>query len=609
MNNKSSIILNLFASFWRLFFISLFIINYSLFIPSAHAALPPSGPIANVQYLHNYLIKKHGINIPINTSAAKPAIPTAAANMKYLLCFIDKANNILNGAATTNYCNHAKATTIAVNTITVKEAVDNLVKEYTAPTVCNPQDALTLLAATPACASASTFCVALACIDAGEIFDFNISAKGSFTVNWGDGGATQNVNRTNTTDTTYPHTFQNAGHYVLVINGLATEYSSGATTPAISFANRGKVRGISGDLGQIFPVLNTSSTGSPRFITTFRRTTISHPIPANLFASVNGAPVSYMFYETFRDVQMGGSIPGNLFAGIQGPPADYMFGYTFYNCQNLTGPIPSTLFAGISGPPKAGMFSNTFFTCTKLNGSIPSNLFANISGAAKSGMFEWTFSGCSSLTGSIPGNLFAGITGTADNMFSSTFGGCGKLTGNIPANIFANISGAPKSGMFSGTFGGTGLTGSIPSNLFAGISGAPANSMFQGTFSSCKGLSGQIPGNLFSGISGAPASGMFRNTFYNCTGLESIGNGLFDNITGAKTSAMFWGTFNNCSGLTGPSATSNGQFIYEKWSDATAEPNINIGQVNDCYTGATGLSDWADIPKCWGGPKSTAVCP
>lgn len=78
--------------------------------------------VANIQYIHNYITKKHGITVPIKSS-----IPTQIANVKYLLCAVDAANLALNGSATTSYCTHALATQQVVDTSAVIDAVDRLV--------------------------------------------------------------------------------------------------------------------------------------------------------------------------------------------------------------------------------------------------------------------------------------------------------------------------------------------------------------------------------------------------------------------------------------------------------------------------------------------------
>jgi hypothetical protein len=309
-----------------------------------------------------------------------------------------------------------------------------------------------------------------------KTFSFEISASGNYSVDWGDGTAVQTITKSDTALTTYSHTYPVAStNYTAKLAGLATQYSSDENTGAISFSGANpsaNLVGIAGNLGYIFPILNTSSTGKPRF---------------------------------YR---------------------------TFYYCGNIKSTIPENLFAGLNGSPTTNMFSSTFFGCSGLTGAIPGNLFSGISGAPASGMFWGTFDGCAKLTGSIPSTLFAGISGApANEMFIYTFAACRGLTGAIPGNLFAGIKGAPASSMFQSTFNScSGLTGAIPPGLFAGIIGAPAPYMFSGTFVYCDGFT-SIPVGLFGNLSGAAASNMFSYTFYSDTGLKGQSALMPDGVT------------------------------------------------------------------------------
>ncbi len=100
----------------------------------------------------------------------------------------------------------------------------------------------------------------------------------------------------------------------------------------------------------------------------------------------------------------------------------------------------------------------------------------------------------------------------------------------------------------------------IPENLFAGVAGAPIHAVFNSVFQNCYGLTGEIPEDLFAGMSGAPAYRMYDSTF------------------------------EGCSGLNGESAKMNGEFLYDIW------PHCNMGFM---YRGATGLSDYVEIPDSW----------
>ncbi|MCL2331437.1 MAG: hypothetical protein FWC61_02725 [Proteobacteria bacterium] len=505
----------------------LFATVFSLFfIAGAHA-----GPVANVQYLHNYIQQKWNLNLPINTAAG--ANPTAAANMQYLLCAIDIANKKLNyGYDLTNYCDNVLATTVAIDTNTVNTAVDLLMKKWGR--------------------------VQVGLTNISGAFDFAISASGSYLIDWGDGTPVQRIERAGTTADTYSHSYSSVGNYVVSVVGLATGYNNAVNTPAITFyasANKASITKVSGDAGAVFPIIGATADKKPQFYQTFAGLTgWAGEIPGTLFAGLSGGPGPYMFSSTFAgNTKLTGAIPGSLFANVVGAPSTQTFQYTFQGCTGLT-EIPGNLFAGIQGAPQGNMFAGTFSACTGLTGPIPDNLFAGIKGAPQSGMFSSTFSGCTKLAGAIPENLFAGVKGApASSMFSGTFYNCAALSGGIPANVFAGITGKPASSMFQNTFYGCkGLSGPLSENLFVGIAGAPASGMFNSTFYNCPGLSGAIPENLFAGISGAPASQMFYNTFFMDSGLSGpIPPKLFAGISGAAQTYMYNGTFYGCTGLTG----------------------------------------------------------
>ncbi len=449
------------------------------------------------------------------------------------------------------------------------------------------------------------------------VFKFQISAKGTFYVDWGDGN-TQQITRSNTTITQYSHSFA-AGQYTIKLGGLATEYntSSSPYTPAIRFGEDANGAGgnsasnlysISGSLSAIFPTIGSGEAARyrPHFNTVFRNCkNLTGTIPDDLF----------------------GRIVNGVYQGISGIPIGHMFNGTFYGCSGLTGSIPDTLFGrevngtyyGISGSPMTYIFYGTFYGCSGLTGSIPENLFGRyingtyygISGTPSASIFQYTFAYCTGLSETdiddpdnpgmkyaIPPNLFAGISGKpASAMFAQTFAAMSGLKGTIPKDLFKNISGAPAANMFITLFSGcTGLKGSIPGTLFAGISGAPATGMFKTTFSGCDHLTGAIPADLFSGISGAPASEMFYQTFSGCSGLTGpIPGNLFGGISGAPAGNMFYSTFLRCSGLTGTEIDDPDQPGYKYaipptlFSGITGSPRTNMFyQTFDECTGLTG---------------------
>jgi hypothetical protein len=435
------------------------------------------------------------------------------------------------------------ATQQVVDTVATIDAVNRLMKRTTS----------------------SSFSVTLTEISAGTSFLVKISASGTFTVDWGDGTTVETITKSDTTNTSYYHTYASAGNYVIQFSGTATGYNTSNSIAAISFANatyRTKMTQIAGSLGAIFPTIDT---------------------------------VSPRFYYTFQGCTGLTSLPAELFSGITGAPVQSMFNNTFMGCTGLTGPIPAELFSGITGAPAPQMFNSTFSNCKGLT-SIPAGLFAGLSGDAAPYMFQYTFSKCTGLT-TLPSGLFAGISGApAAYMFNGTFANCTGLTGTIPAGLFAGITGAPAEYMFRGTFDKcTGLT-SLPSGLFSGINGAPATRTFDETFNGCTGLTGSIPSGLFGTFTGAPVAYMFDSTFYGCTGLTTIEDGIWDvsEVTNTNITGMFSNMFTGCTNITSASpniAPGSSVRLYEKFT-AVASPVWP-------FSGCTNMSDYDAMPVAW----------
>ncbi|MBD5400772.1 hypothetical protein HDR61_03450, partial [bacterium] len=558
-----------------------------LFCNSARAA-----EMVNVEYIHKLIEQQWGITVPYNPALENPKV---AANMKYLLTAVDRANKMLNdGVAITDYGNGEYATTYAADTIASIDAVKRLVKmptKFFVTTTGRPR----------------------------VKFDIAISAAGTFFIDWGD-GTSQVIIRTDTTEEHYYHKY-NGGNYVIGIGGKATGYDTDSGLPAISFLSEDYVGKISGCLGAVFPTIGDGSEPGqqPSFIYTFSGfNNFYGKIPENLFDGVKGTPTDLMFYQTFAHTQLGGCIPDNLFSGIDATLDEIISEHDPFFLTNVEQEYCSIVTAPrffVTTTPDTSEFSfdisakGTFYinwgdgnideiTRTNIDRETYSHTYAsagehtigvggkatgydvngsysavisfhdnlNIAGIdgslgavfptlgyGRQPIFYRTFFGCANLKGAIPADLFKGVSGApVKDMFGSTFYGCSGLTGPIPENLFAGISGAPAQSMFGYTFDGcSNLSGPIPENLFAGISGAPAFSMFMSTFYECSGLSGSIPEKLFAGISGAPASYMFGYTFYKCSGLSgSIPENLFAGISGAPASNMFNSTFSGCSGLT-----------------------------------------------------------
>jgi len=479
---------------------------------------------------------------------------TRIANMEYLLCLVDRANERLNGEPTTNYCESEYATAQVANVAVVRDAADRLVRVE------------------------PNFWMHLSGVEAGDVFSFQFSASGCIGIDWGDG---MNILRWGNGS----HTYTQDGDFVIAIGGRITAYGMGswgsAPPIALSFGNspiKAKVTKLEGDLGRVFPIVAWSpGTTAPRFSDLFRGFTGLTEIPETLFAGLQGVGGHSMFSGAFADTNIT-SIPENLFAGITGPGPS-MFMETFRNTKITS--IPEGLFATIKGAPGNHMFWGTFADNPQLT-SIPDNLFDNVTRQPQIQAFGST---------------------------ASTFEGTFRNTGitSIPENLFAfpnreePIRPAPS--LFLDTFRNTKIT-SIPENMFSGVTGAPAQSTFFGTFRDNPNLTGIIPGGLFAGIQGRPASNSFVDTFRNNPGLTGIGDGLFDGIHGNQVGdgSPFDSTFRDCTGLTGPSARTlidpdnpalGRQFIWEKW------PDIGGWRGNRVYMNAIGLDDYDIMPDGW----------
>lgn len=372
-------------------------------------------------------------------------------------------------------------------------------------------------------------------IDGTSQFSFSIAATGDFTIDWGDGNI-ENISQTDVKATTYSHVYKNAGVYDIGMSGVATAYNTNTNVATISFEENKNLAQISGSLSDIFGTLTVGKQRNPRFYRTFQRCeNLQGNIPENLFSSLSGEWVPYMFVGTFKfAANLKSTLPPNLFGSISGQPQPFMFWETFNN-SGVYGDVPPDLFAGAIGTPVESMFRSVFFNCTGLTGTIPKNLFAGISGPPADSMFAYTFKDCANLTGTIPEDLFAGISGRPINsMFLETFCGCSKLTGPIPEYLFVGISGNPATSMFQGTFRGCSkLTGPISEILFAGISGRPANKMFQETFYGASGLTGDVPQRLFANVDiNYTASNQMTNVFYGTKLNTQCNAGDYQFITG-----------------------------------------------------------------------------
>lgn len=328
-----------------------------------------AGQIANVEYVHGVIARNTGIKIPYSEKLSSPMV---VANMEYLLNLVDYANYLLNGnVETTNYADTKYASKIAVDSDIVNKLVQELVQK------AEPFNGFTIQTN----------------YNVGS-FDFDISAAGSYTIDWGD-GTKDTFTKNNTVIENYSHTYKEASAYTIKISGSTSAYNQSADIATISFASNKNIAKISGSLGAVFGTLSDGT--QPRFYQTFYNcTNLAGEIPSELFKGIYGQPVDAMFMDTFSGAyRLNGKIPSGLFAKINGNATENLFSGTFYNCTGLTGEIPDGLFAEIYGAPATGVFYRTFYNCTGLSG-IPETLFGKFTGLLN-WMFYETFYNCTGL--------------------------------------------------------------------------------------------------------------------------------------------------------------------------------------------------------------------
>lgn len=339
-------------------------------------------PAANLEYIHNSIASKYDITVPYNSAADIYSI----ANMKYLLTTIDVANQMQGNQ--TAYGAGEFATEYAANTITVDTAIDTLIKIMDTP----PADSDEPEPGDEILVPPYVFAIKTSAINS---FAINIAAKGTFTIDWGD-GTVETYNQTSSYTKSYSHKYVNNEPQTIRFAGQATEYYSSYDPATISFSSKGIISEIIGSLGKIFPTLADGS--QPSFYQTFSYASNVTRLPKKLFSGITGKPISYMFYQTFYNMSSLTEIPENLFGGLDGTPGSSMFYQTFCNCSSVKS-LPNKLFGNLYGTPAMYMFYGTFENCTGLTGEIPLGFFGDYENNIKTYMFGRTFYNCSDLTG------------------------------------------------------------------------------------------------------------------------------------------------------------------------------------------------------------------
>ena len=243
----------------------------------------------------------------------------------------------------------------------------------------------------------------------------------NWTIDWGDGGATQTVSGTGASNSAgIPHTYSAPGEYRITIlpNGTAANGWFKAfgfwtnTNGANANPNKYKFRSINTP----FTTMMRRNSSLPdswdsSFINIFYGATNGLGIPTGLFDSLNttnGTSFGYMFRFTFSNYAYNsttGTIPAGLFDSIDttnGTSFGSMFRFTFsnYAYNSTTGTIPAGLFDSLNttnGTNFGSMFNSTFsnYALNSATGTIPAGLFDSIdttNGTDFGSMFDSTFS-------------------------------------------------------------------------------------------------------------------------------------------------------------------------------------------------------------------------
>ena len=239
-------------------------------------------------------------------------------------------------------------------------------------------------------------------MSANSVFNFMISARGTFYVDCGSDGTLSGtgasggtITKNDTTEYTYTCTYSTGGVKTIQFGGLATRYNVASSYPAIRFfsgeINYGTnginstgteiyIAGINGSLGAIFPTIDETTTLQPSFYRVFGGlTNVSGEIPPNLFSGVYGKMRHMMFYCAFSGSAFTGNIPSGLYSQFT-QLYEWAFGYAFSGCNRLTGTIPSDLFENIYIGNLSASYAlyNTFRGCSGLSGYIPPTTFARL---------------------------------------------------------------------------------------------------------------------------------------------------------------------------------------------------------------------------------------
>lgn len=237
-------------------------------------------------------------------------------------------------------------------------------------------------------------------VEAGDSITLPVGGTCNFTVDYGDGTGKHNV--TYAADIDRIHTYENAGTYIVLIEGVISNWNT------LSFGENSR--------NKLTKIIQWG-TVNMSVVNFFNCTNLEGSIPEpskNSFKNLSN--VQLMFYGCFK---LNCEIPERLFFNC---PKILSFKRAFTYC-GFIGSIPEKLF---SKCPNVTDCSELFRQNTYISGEIPEKLFAN---NPKINDVQWCFSGCTNLTGDIT-NLFNNNPNVTN--FTRCFSSCNNLTGEAP---------------------------------------------------------------------------------------------------------------------------------------------------------------------------------
>lgn len=429
-------------------------------------------------------------------------------------------------------------------------------------------------------------------VEEGDELKITINAAGTFTIDWGDGDY-ESFTNDSPTFKSMVHEYIKDGNYRVTIYGTATGYPASSrvidldwhyctNTNYSCYEANDKITKFYGSLGNVFPILSSSSVGStqPIFESSFSGLPALTTVSADLLSGLSGAPETRMFTEMFwRDSNLqyfeysNGTtvnyIPPTFFGNIsttnyitdQDNDSDWV-ALSMFDGTNVATTCPNgyeQYFTGFEDEYKpkvsciqsASCSSNQMhyngtcitpdFTLTTTNDT---NEFAFHIIASGRWIVDWG-----------DGTTEAINRGTYDDYmddddkYSHTYTTTGthiiKMTGlatdysgddEISAINFSQAGYEDNIASISGSLG----------KMFPTLNGNNVPS-FKGVFEDVDNMTGEIPANLFSGVSGC-RDYMFQNAF-TYGKFTKIPSGLFRNIS-SNCASVFENTFSNCYNLT-----------------------------------------------------------